>query len=100
MSGEERYEQPRKQQEGLGSLAITEMKTIIIPPVQEYAWGPLDNLNICKDLEKQYLNKYMHTEVILYLARITAWKSCHGQALNSKGNTHAENKPLLCLWVS
>jgi len=46
------------------------MKTIIIPPVQEYAWGPHGNLNICKDPEKQYLKKYMHTEVILYLARI------------------------------
>lgn len=70
MSDEERCEHPRKQQEGLGSLAITERKAIIIPTVQEYAWGPLDNLNICKDPEKQYLKKYMHTEVILYLARL------------------------------
>lgn len=65
MSVQETCEQPRKQYEGLGNLAFTVMKAIIMPPVQESAWVPLNNIYNSKDPEKQYLKNYLHTQVIL-----------------------------------
>lgn len=49
MSVQETCEQPGKQYEGLGNLAVTVMKAIIMPPVQESAWVPLNNIYNSKD---------------------------------------------------